>query len=105
MKELEVQENIKILGVYLDRNMNWNKQVDNVKKKAYLATRNMLRVKDILTTEARTKLYDSMITPHFNYCDIVWGGCTKQKANELQRIQNIAAKAIVNRKDVSSKQA
>ena len=105
VKELKVQENIKILGVYIDKNLNWNKQVDNVKKKAYLATRNMHRVKDILTQEARRKLYDSMITPHFNYCDIVWSGCTKKKANELQRVQNIAAKAIVNRKDTSSNQA
>ena len=105
VKELKVQENIKILGVYIDKNLNWSKQVDNVKRKAYLATKNMLRVKDILSTEARRKLYDSMITPHFNYCDIVWSGCTKQKANELQRIQNIAAKAIVNRKETTSNQA
>ena len=105
IKTLEVLDNIKILGVYIDKYMNWNKQVDNVKRKAYLATRNMLRVKDILPREARRKLYDSMITPHFNYCDIVWNGCTKQKGQDLQRIQNIAAKAIVNRKGWSSSQA
>ena len=65
----------------------------------------MLRVKDILTTDARRKLYASMTTPHFNYWNIVCGGCTKQKANELQRIQNIAAKAIVNKKETSLTQA
>ena len=105
LKELEVQDHIKILGVYLDKHLNWSKQVDNVKRKAYLATKNMLRVKEFLPTEARRKLYDSMITPHFNYCDIVWNGCTKQKAQELQRIQNMAAKAIINRKETSSSQA
>ena len=105
VKELEVQDNIKILGVYIDKNLNWNKQVDNVKRKAYLATKNMFRVKDILPMEARRKLYDSMITPHFNYCDTVWNGCTKEKEHELQRIQNAAAKAIVNRKEITSSQA
>ena len=105
VKELEVQDHIKILGVYIDKHMNWSKQVDHVKRKAYLATKNMLRVKEFLPTEARRKLYDSMITPHFNYCDIVWNGCTKQKAQELQRIQNMAAKAILNRKETSSSQA
>ena len=105
IKELEVQENIKILGVHIDKHLNWNKQVDNVKKKAYLATKNMLRVRDLLPREAKRTLYDSMITPHLNYCDIVWNGCSKEKSKEIQRIQNIAAKAIINKKDTTSSQA
>ena len=56
IKELEVQENIKILGVHIDKHLNWNKQVDNVKKKAYLATKNMLRVRDLLPIEAKRTL-------------------------------------------------
>ena len=104
-KKLEVQDQIKILGVHLDKHLNWSKQVDNVKKKAFLSTKNLLRVKHLLPLEAKRKLYDGMITPHLNYCDIVWNGCSNLKTKELQRIQNTAAKAIINRNNTSSAEA
>ena len=101
-KEIEVKENIKILGIYIDNHLSWSKQINDVKRKAYCATKNILRIKDLLPTQAKRKLYDSMITPHFNYCDTLWDGCLKSKSTELQKIQNLAVKAISNSRTQTS---
>ena len=37
--QLIPKESMKILGVTIDENLNWNKQTNNVKKKAFYATR------------------------------------------------------------------
>ena len=38
--------------------------------------------------------------PYFDYCDIVWGDCSKTRADKLQKLQNRAAR-IITRADYS----
>jgi hypothetical protein len=90
---------IKVLGVIIDSKLNWTNQIKAVKNKAMNTTRNIHRINHLLPLEVRTNLYHAVISPLFNYADIVWGGCTKQDSKSLQRIQNFAAKSITgNRK-------
>ena len=35
--------------------------------------------------------YNAIVQPHFDYCDIVRGNCSKTKATKLQKLQNRAA--------------
>ena len=90
---------IKVLGVLIDSKLNWTNQVSAVKNKAMNITRNIHRINHLLPLKVRTDLYTAVISPQFNYADIVWGGCSKQDSKSLQRIQNFAAKSITgNRK-------
>ena len=47
-------------------------------------------------------LYNSLITPHFTYADIIWNKCGKTNQNKLQQAQNYAAKSILGLSKYSS---
>ena len=38
--------------------------------------------------------------PYFDYCDVVWGDCSKTRTDKLQKLQNRAAR-IITRADYS----
>lgn len=93
------KQHIELLGVIIDNKLNWKKQVNNVKKKSFNATRNIHRINHLLPMNHRLNLYHAVISPQFSYADIVWGGCNQKEKLSLQRVQNFAAKSITgNRK-------
>ena len=95
IKKLELKNTIKILGVHLDQDLNWNKQIQEVNKKAKYAVRNLQRVNQLIPIKSRLLLYNSLVASHFNYADIVWAGCTEKNKNKLQRTQNLAVKSML----------
>ena len=100
---LKPQTYIKVLGVLIDNKLNWNKQTNNVKRKSLNTTRNIHRINHLLPIRHRINLYKSLITPHFDYADVVWGGCGKLNSNKIQLVQNFACKSITgNRKHDSA---
>ena len=105
-KTINLKKSIKILGVHLDEHLNWNRQVNEVNKKARNASINLQRVNHLLPFKSRMILYNSLVAAHFNYADTVWAGCTASNKNKLQRTQNMAVKSMlgINRKE-SSEQA
>ena len=105
-KQLEMQRSVKILGVYLDEEMKWTRNVNEINKKARNATRNLQRVNHILPFKSKLILYNSLVASHFNYCDTIWGGCNQINKNKLQRTQNLAIKSILGmKKDAPSETA
>ena len=44
-------------------------------------------------TDTQETLY-SLVQPYFDYCDVVWGDCSKTRAEKLQKLQNRAARII-----------
>ena len=45
-----------------------------------------------------TFFYQSYILPSFDYCDVVWNGCTTEEAATLERLQNYAARLIIHQR-------
>ena len=50
--------------------------------------------------ETLKTIYYSLVQPYFDYCDVVWGDCSKTRADKLQKSQNRAAR-IITRADYS----
>ena len=49
-------------------------------------------------------MYKSLIEPYFRYCCPAWGSCGSTAINELQKLQNRAARIVTNsRYDASAK--
>ena len=97
-KTLKLKSSIKILGVYLDEELNFNRHTNEVNRKARYAVRNLKRTNHILPFKLRLLLYNSLVASHFNYADTVWGGCNSKNKNKLQRTQNAAVKSIIGLK-------
>ena len=91
---IKTKASIKILGVIVDDKLRWSKQVNAVKSKAMNITRNIHRINHLLPLKVRKDLYNAVISPQFNYGDIIWGGCSKKDSKSLQLVQNFAVRSI-----------
>ena len=96
--KLKPKSSVKVLGIHLDDQLNWNKQVNEVNKKARYASRNLQRTFHILPFKQRLTLYNSLVASHFNYGDLVWGGLSTKNRNKLQRTQNSVIKNMLGMK-------
>ena len=94
-QQLQAKKYIKVLGIYIDNELNWNKQIQEVNKKAKFAVRNLQRVNQLIPLKSRLLLYNSLVASNFNYADTVWAGCSNQNKSKLQRTQNLAVKSIL----------
>ena len=76
-------------------NLGFSKHIKHIRGKATAATKNLYRIRDLLPTKYKMILYDSLIATHFNYADVIWGGCTKQNQEKLQVTQNFAMRTVL----------
>ena len=97
-KEIYNKNKIKILGVVLDDRLTWRDHIKQVRSRASGTIRNLARTTSVLPLKSRKTLYDALVTPHFSYCDVVWGGTSNTLSNNLQRTGNFAAKAMLGMK-------
>ena len=99
---IESTKRMKILGVHLDERLTWECQIKAIKSRTYRIIRNLARTSSVLPLRSRRLLYDALVTPHFSYCDIVWGGLSKKLSNDLQKAGNFAAKSLLGMKKKDS---
>ena len=52
------------------------------------------RLRYTVPSIAIRKLYTTAVLPSLDYCDVVWSGCTRRAAKNLEVVQNNAARAI-----------
>ena len=93
---------IKVLGVYIDHILSWSKQINIVKRNATNVIRKIHRINKFLPHKLKMTLYNTLITPIFNYADIIWGGCNKVHGKRLQVTQNFAARSILGKSKYDS---
>ena len=94
---------VEILGILIDDELTWDKQINRVKKISMNKTRNLHRINKMLPKQSRINMYNTIIAPAFDYCDVIYGGCTERNSKRLQIVQNFAVKSITgNRKHDSA---
>ena len=68
--EIESTEKLSLLGVTIDNKLNFNHHINNVCKKASQRIGVLMRLKNLIPTEAKLQLYNAAILPHFTYCHL-----------------------------------
>ena len=86
----------KSLGVYVDQNINCECHIENISKKIACAIGAIKRIRHHTPFNVLIKVYNSLIQPHFDYCNVVWGNCNKGLSEKLQRLQNRAARILIS---------
>ena len=94
--DLEVVEKTKYLGVQIDCSLNWKQQIKAVSSKVSRAIGFLRHAKSFLPKETLQTLYTGIVEPHFRYCCSVWGCAALTEINQLQKLQNRAARIITN---------
>ena len=70
-------DDVKYLGVIVDKQLNWRKHIESVRRKCLSALAVLYRVKRTLPPKLRKDgLYQSIVLSHLDYCAIVWTKCS-----------------------------
>ena len=96
------KESMKVLGVKIDQKLSWEHHIASIKKKTCNAIRNIARTSEVLPIKYRILLHEALVTPHYNYCDVIYDGCSEKAKADLQRNQNYAARALLGKSNYSS---
>ena len=92
------QAHYKHLGVLIDANLNFKQQVDKLLVKISKRIGVLGRIRNNLTVDAANKVYQSLVLPVMDYCDVAWSSIGKIE-RRLDRAQRRAAKIVLKTKD------
>lgn len=91
-QQISEVETHKHLGIFLSNDCTWHKHVDYIKEKAWNRINVMRRLKFKIDRKSLEIIYTAFIRPILEYADVIWDNCTQYEKQELEKIQNEAAR-------------
>jgi hypothetical protein len=82
------------LGVTIDKNLNWSEDITTISKKISSSIGALKRVRPFISTRSAIQIYEALIQPKFDYCSAVYDELSDKLNDQLQKLQNRAARAI-----------
>ena len=89
----------KMLGVEIDEHLNWEKHIECIASKVSSGIGALKKLKEFVNRDTLVLVYNALIQPHFDYCCEVWDELGKGLSERLQKLQNRAARLIMNFKN------
>ena len=83
---IESSKEVEILGIKIDKNLNFNNHIKSICRKAGQKLSALLRISSNLNMKQEKLLYKSTIKSQFNYCPLVWMFCSRQSNNLINKI-------------------
>ena len=80
----------------LDNKLDWSSHIDKLKKKVASGIGAMKRIRHLVPQATLHLIYQALIQPHFDYCNIVWENCGITLQNKVQKLHNRAARVLTN---------
>ena len=80
----------------IDCSLDWKEQIKAVSYKVSRAVGFLRHAKSFLPKETLQTLYRGIVEPHLRYCCSVWGCAGVTEINQLQKLQNRAARIITS---------
>ena len=93
--QVENIDQSKYLGVIIDRSLNWEEHISNLRTKVSCAIGFLKYYRKFLPQNMLSKMYRGIVEPHFRFCCSVWECCGVTKLRMLQKLQNRAARIVV----------
>ena len=95
--DLQLSNNEKVLGVFIDENFIWNTLFTYVSKKISSNLWLLSQIKHYLSSEHRLLFYNAYIKVHFDYCSIVWENSSNNNIYKINKLQRGACKLILGK--------
>ena len=92
----------KHLGIIFSNDYTWHEHLELVKSKAWKRINIMSKLKIQLDRKSLQTIHFSFIRPLLEYADVVWNNCTQYESNELDKIQNEAARIVTGATKLAS---
>ena len=90
-------DSAKYLGVTITSDLNWNKHIDNITRKANNTLSFLKRNLQINNTTLKATAYQTLVRPQVEYASSVWDPYTKKNVDRIEMIQHRAARYVLNR--------
>ena len=87
----------KFFGVLVNDTLTWSDHIDMVCNKVTCSL-NLLRRLSWFLPQPLLLYLKSYILPSFDYCDVVWSGCTRNEALRLETLLNFACHTVLRRR-------
>ena len=78
----------------IDNKLDWSSHIDKLTKKVASGIGAIKRIRHLVSQATLLLIYQALIQPHFDYCNIVWGNCGITLQNKVQKLQNRAARVL-----------
>lgn len=88
---------VKNLGFRMDNQLTFEKQIAGVKKRCFQTIRNIRKIRFLLSDEQCKVIVNSLVISCLDYGNGLYFGINERLINQLQLIQNAAAKAITKK--------
>ena len=85
------------LGVHIDSNLSMKKHISHICKVCYFELRRISQMKQYLPSDCLVQLVSCFVLSRLDYCNSVLAGLPKSSLNKLQKVQNSAARLILNK--------
>ena len=82
----------KHLGLYFSNDCTWHQHIKYITDKAWTRINTMRKLKFRLDRKSLETIYTAFIRPLIEYGDVIWDNCTLYEKQELDKIQNEAAR-------------
>ena len=81
--------------MYIDKHLNCSIHIEKICKKIASAIGALKRIRPYVTTDTAILVYRALIQPYFDYCCSVWDGLNQTLICKIQKLQNRAARIIM----------
>ena len=95
-KEVHTSPEVVLLGIEIDNNLNFNKHIQQLIKKAAEQLNFLSRKNKLLNQNAKKVVIESFVLANFNYCPLVWHFCSSESMKRQERIQERAFRLLLN---------
>ena len=84
--DIKCTENVKLLGVTIDYQMNFDMHISTLCKKAARQINVLRRIGRHLPLSCRKVIYQSFILSAFNFCPVIWHFCSESNNKKLEKL-------------------
>ena len=92
--KLAASESVRLLGVEIDENLNFNKHIATICKIVNNRTNALIRIRPYLDIEKSRQLCNAYILSQFNYCRVIWMFCSNNANNKINRAHKRALRSV-----------
>ena len=94
---IRFSEYVKNVGLYVDKNLNMDRHINNTVSHCYKILKDIGMVKKSLQRDHLENIVHAVISQRLDYCNSLFMNISKENLNKLQKVQNSAARLILGR--------
>ena len=88
-------EHAKSLGLIIDDRLLWSNYIKELCRKISSAIGALRCIRSLVSQSTAVLIYNALIQPHFQYFALVWDRLSSYLCEKLQKLQNRAARVIL----------